>query len=67
MRVRRLKLEGESDKLLAAHVADAIDLPTLKRRQDRIRAGLADVNQKLAGHERALVANGPISSGRSDS
>ncbi len=47
----RAKLESESDKLLAAHFADAIDLPTLKRHQDRIRAGLADVNQKLAEHD----------------
>ena len=47
----RAKLESESDKLLAAHFADAIDLPTLKRHQDRIRAGLADVNRKLAEHD----------------
>ena len=47
----RAKLESESDKLLAAHFADAIDLPTLKRHQDRIRAGLADVNQRLAEHD----------------
>ncbi len=47
----RAKLEAESDKLLAAHLADAIDLPTLKRHQDRIRAGLADVNRKLAEHD----------------
>lgn len=40
----RAKLEAESDKLLAAHFADAIDFPTLKRHQDRIRAGLADVS-----------------------
>ncbi|MFT4235777.1 MAG: hypothetical protein QM607_12370 [Microbacterium sp.] len=38
----RAKLESESDKLIAAHFADAIDLPTLKRHQDRIRAGLAE-------------------------
>ncbi|MEA5118083.1 MAG: recombinase family protein, partial [Propionicimonas sp.] len=36
----RRRLEAESDKILAAHFADAIDLPTLKRHQDRIRAGL---------------------------
>lgn len=48
----RAKLEAESDKLLAAHFADAIDLPTLKRYQDRIRAGLADVNQRLAEHDK---------------
>ncbi len=47
----RAKLEAESDKLLAAHFADAIDLPTLKRHQDRIRANLADVNRKLAEHD----------------
>src|SRR5690625_3060686 len=47
----RAKLEAESDKLLAAHFADAIDLPTRKRHQDRIRAGLADVTQRLAEHE----------------
>ena len=47
----RARLEAESDKLLAAHFADAIDLPTLKRHQDRIRAGLADVEQRLAQHD----------------
>ena len=47
----RERLETESDKLLAAHFADAIDLATLKRHQDRIRAGLADVNLKLAEHD----------------
>ena len=46
----RARLEAESDKLLAAHFADAIDLDTLKRHQDRIRAGLADVNRRLAEH-----------------
>lgn len=48
----RQKLEAESDKLLAAHFADAIDLSTLKRHQDRIRAGLADVNQRLTEHDK---------------
>ena len=47
----RARLEAESDKLLAAHFADAIDLPTLKRHQDRIRAGLTDVEQRLAQHD----------------
>ena len=47
----RARLEAESDKLLAAHFADAIDLPTLKRHQDRIRAGLADIEQRLAQHD----------------
>ena len=46
----RARLEAESDKLLAAHFADAIDLDTLKRHQDRIRAGLADINRRLAEH-----------------
>ena len=45
------RLEAESDKLLAAHFADAIDLPTLKRHQDRIRSGLADIEQRLAQHD----------------
>ena len=39
----RQRLQNESDKLLAAHFADAIDLETLKRHQDRIRTGLADI------------------------
>src|SRR5680860_408765 len=47
----RARLEAESDKLLAAHFADAIDLPTLKRHQDRIRAGLADIDQRLGEHD----------------
>ena len=47
----RARLEAESDKLLAAHFADAIDLPTLKRHQDRIRSGLADIEQRLAQHD----------------
>lgn len=40
-------MEDESDKLLAAHFADAIDLTTLKRHQDRIRAGLADIDRRI--------------------
>ncbi len=47
----RARLEAESDKLLAAHFADAIDLPTLKRHQDRIRAGRADIDRRLAEHD----------------
>lgn len=47
----RACLEAESDKLLAAHFADAIDLSTLKRHQDRIRAGLADIEQRLIQHD----------------
>ena len=47
----RARLETESDKLLAAHFADAIDLPTLKRHQDRIRAGLADIEHRLREHD----------------
>jgi len=46
----RSRLDVESDKFLAAHFADAIDLPTLKRHQDRIRAALADFEQRLADH-----------------
>ncbi len=47
----RARLEAESDKLLAAHFADAIDLTTLKRHQDRIRAGLVDIEQRLSEHD----------------
>ena len=47
----RARLESESDKVLAAHFADAIDLPTLKRHQDRIRAGLADITRRLSEHD----------------
>ena len=51
----RARLGAESDKLLAAHFADAIDLPTLKRHQDRIRAGLADIEQRLREHDEQHV------------
>ena len=44
----RKRLQNESDKLLAAHFADAIDLDTLKRHQDRIRTGVADIDRRLA-------------------
>lgn len=48
----RKRLQAESEKLLAAHFADAIDLETLKRHQDRIRTGLAEIDRKLeADHE----------------
>ncbi len=43
----RKRLEAEREKLINAHFADAIDLETLKRHQDRIRAGLADIDRKL--------------------
>ena len=45
----RARLQNESDKVLAAHFADAIDLDTLKRHQDRIRTGLAEIDRKLEG------------------
>ncbi len=44
----RKRLQSESDKLLEAHFADAIDLDTLKRHQVRIRAGLTDIDRRLA-------------------
>ena len=49
--VNRARLESESHKLLAAHFADAIDLRTLKRNQDRSRALPADVKQLFAEHD----------------
>ena len=51
----RARLKAESDKLLAAHFADAIDLPTLKRHQDRIRVGLADIEHRLREHDEQHV------------
>ncbi|UQN29548.1 hypothetical protein [Brachybacterium kimchii] len=49
---QRQRLEAESEKFLAGHFADAIDLDTLKRHQDRIRSGLAEIDLKLAAdHE----------------
>lgn len=46
----RRRLQDESDRILAAHFADAIDLDTLKRHQDRIRAGIADIDRRI-NHE----------------
>jgi hypothetical protein len=47
----RARLKAESEKLIAMHFADAIDLDTLKEHQDRIRAGLADIDRRLAEHD----------------
>lgn len=47
----RQRLQNESDKLLAAHFVDASDLDTLKRHQDRIRIGLADIDRRLASED----------------
>lgn len=44
----RQRLRNESDKLLAAHFADAIDLETLKRHPDRTLTGPADIDRRLA-------------------
>ena len=44
----RRRLERKGDKLLAPHFADAIDLDTLKRHQDRIRAGMTDIDRRIA-------------------
>ena len=52
----------KSDKLLAAHFADAIDLDTLKRHQVRIRAGLADIDRRLTSeHDGYAGARGQLS------
>ncbi len=46
---RRLrKLQGEREKLLQAHYADAITLDLLKREQDRITTAMAAVEGRLA-------------------
>ena len=47
----RARLEAESEKLIQAHFADAIDLSSLKRHQDRIRTALADIDRRLAEHD----------------
>lgn len=60
----RSRLEAESDKLLAAHFADAIDLPTLKRHQDRIRAGLADMSNASASTTNTTPGHGRSSTTR---
>lgn len=52
LQANRARLEEESYKLLAAHFAEAIDLATLKRHQDRIRIGLADTERRLAEHDK---------------
>lgn len=44
------RLQNENDRFLAAHFADAIDLDTLKRHQDRIRTGITDIDRRI-NHE----------------
>ena len=48
----KTRLESEADKLLETHFADAIDLDTLKRHQDRIRVALNDVTRRLEAERR---------------
>lgn len=50
----RQRLQNESDKLPAAHFADAIDLGTLKRHQDPTRTGLADIDRHHTGARKQL-------------
>lgn len=58
----RQRLQDESDKLLAAHFADAIDLETLTRHQDRISTGLANIDRRLASeHDHHAGARKQIS------
>jgi hypothetical protein len=45
---RLRKLQGEREKLLQAHYADAITLDLLKREQDRITTAMAAVEGRLA-------------------
>ena len=46
----RDRLEGEQDRLMQAHYADAIPLTVLKREQDRITAELDKVTQRIDAH-----------------
>ncbi len=46
----RDRLEGEQDRLMQAHYADAIPLAVLKREQDRILAELDQVTRRIDAH-----------------
>ncbi len=46
----RDRLEGEQDRLMQAHYADAIPLAVLKREQDRILAELDQVTRRIGAH-----------------
>lgn len=46
----RDRLEGEQDRLMQAHYADAIPLTVLKREQDRITAELDKVTRRIDAH-----------------
>lgn len=46
----RDRLEGEQDRLMQAHYADAIPLSVLKREQDRILAELDQVTRRIDAH-----------------
>ncbi len=46
----RDRLEGEQDRLMQAHYADAIPLSVLKREQDRIVAELDQVTRRIDAH-----------------
>ncbi len=46
----RDRLEGEQDRLMQAHYADAIPLTVLKREQDRITGELDTVTRRIDAH-----------------
>ena len=46
----RDRLEGEQDRLMQAHYADAIPLTVLKREQDRITGELDKVTRRIDAH-----------------
>lgn len=46
----RDRLEGEQDRLMQAHYADAIPLTVLKLEQDRITAELDKVTRRIDAH-----------------
>lgn len=46
----RDRLEGEQDRLMQAHYADAIPLSVLKREQDRITGELDEATRRIDAH-----------------
>lgn len=53
---RRLtKIEGQRRKLLEAYYAGAVDVPTLREEQERLRRDAADVEERLRDVDATLA------------
>ncbi len=63
----RDRLEGEQDRLMQAHYADAIPLSVLKREQDRITGELDKVTRRIDAHSATTPTPAPTSTTRSGS